>query len=170
MTGPDPETPDFTLPRIPKRFRCGGEEFVAPPLLAPSTLRRFATVHQSLVAAQGDSSMESVLDAVVTKVGDMMGMLMPGPYGKRFRQRLLAAPPAEDAVEGEEGAEPVEVVEPIDLQGEAMPALYWLMEKYGLRPTQPSSPSPNGLTDEPMDTPSGGISSTAGASAEASHI
>ena len=53
---------------------------------------------------------------------------------------------------------------PIDLMKQAIPAMYYLMECYGLRPTKPSSDSPAGSTDGQTSTPSAGISSTAGAS------
>jgi len=49
--------------------------------------------------------------------------------------------------------------DPIDLRDEAMPCFFWLMERYGLRPTQPSSASPNG-----SNTPTDDTSSTDGAS------
>lgn len=51
----------------------------------------------------------------------------------------------------------------IDVQRQLMPILYYLLEQYGVRPTQPSSDSSSGslnVTD--------GITSTAGAPTEAS--
>jgi hypothetical protein len=148
MTQPtDDGTRDFTIPMEPKRFRIDEDVFQAPAIISPIALKKLSALHASL----GDvGALTNDLDRTLDIVGDLFGLLLPGPSGGRFKERLLS----------EE--------EPIDLQRQALPALYWLLEEYGMRPTQPSSASPSGSTDGPMDTPSGGTSSTDGASPETS--
>ena len=156
MTGPaveitpDGEVKDFTLAAQPKRFRIGDDQFQAPAIMSPKALVKLGKLHAAMVESGAGETRD--IEAMLTRVGEMFRLFLPGPSGERFDERLQSE------------------TEPIDLQRQAIPIMYWLMEQYGMRPTQPSSPSPNGLTDEPTDTPSGGISSTAGASAEASHI
>lgn len=140
---------DFSLPMEPKPFRLDPDDFTAPAILAPMVLKRLAGMHSEL----GDVTTINVdnLEQVLTKVGDMFAMLLPGQPGQRFRDRLLTEGGPEDPP-------------PIDLIRQALPVLYWLLEEYGMRPTGPSSPSPAGSTDGAMDTPNGGTSSTDGAS------
>lgn len=137
---------DFSVPMDPKPFRIAPDDFEAPALLAPMMLRKLAGLHGQL----GD---QADIEATLNLVADMFALLLPGESGQRFKARLLT-----------EGADPP----PIDLTRQAMPVLYWLLEEYGIRPTEPSSPSPNGSTDGPTDTPNDGTSSTDGASAETS--
>lgn len=140
---------DFSLPMEPKPFRLDPDDFTAPAILPPMVLKRLAGMHSEL----GDVSTIGVdnLEQILTKVGDMFAMLLPGAPGERFRARLLTEGGAEDPP-------------PIDLVRQALPVLYWLLEEYGMRPTGPSSPSPSGSTDATTDTPNGGTSSTDGAS------
>jgi hypothetical protein len=154
MTGPR----DFSLPMDPKPFRIDPDDFEAPPLLAPMVLRNLGRLHTEL----GD---QADIEKTLTLVSDMFAMVLPGPSGERFRARLLTESRAADPETGRPADPP-----PIDLVRQALPVLYWLLEEYGIRPTEPSSPSPNGSTDGAQDTPSGGISSTDGASAETSAI
>jgi hypothetical protein len=140
---------DFSLPMEPKPFRLAPDDFTAPALLPPMVLKRLAAMHSELgdVSAINADNMEQILN----RIGDMFALLLPGQPGERFRARLLT--------DGGPESPP-----PIDLVRQALPVLYWLMEEYGLRPTQPSSPSPVGSTDATMDIPNGGTSSTDGAS------
>ncbi len=153
MTEPDaasPETPDFTIHREPHRFKINGDTFSAPALLAPVTLRKLA----NQAAAIGDvgtlTDAESIVKAIEA-LSEIMRALMPGPSGVIFAQRLWS--------EGGEDDPP-----PIDLMKQGIPAMYYLLECYGLRPTVPSSSSPAGSTAEQTNTPSDGISSTDGPS------
>ena len=145
MTGP--AIKDFTLANMePKQFQIDNDVFKAPAIMSPVTLAKLAKLHTEL------SVDATNVEQTLRQLGAMFKLFLPGPSGERFAERLQSE------------------TEPLDIQRQVMPALYWLLEQYGMRPTRPSSPSPNGLTDEPTDTPNGGISSTAGASAEASHI
>ncbi len=142
MTTPDPDQiRDFTISAPPHRFRVDGDVFRAPGRLSPVALKKIAGLHASL----GDmGSLSNDVGRAIEIVGDLFEVLLPGESGTRFKARLNS----------EEEA--------IDLNQQAIPILYWLLEQYGLRPTEPSSPSPVGSTDGQMDTPNGGISSTDG--------
>ena len=153
MTTPDAaETPvpDFTIRRPPIQFTIDGDTFSAPNVLSPITLRKLAAQASSIGDLGNISDIESIVKAIDV-LGEIMVALMPGASGQLFKRRL-----------GSEGGD--DEPAPIDLMGQAIPAFYFLLERYGLRPTVPSSPSPTGSTDGQTNTPSDGISSTAGAS------
>ncbi len=139
MTEPtNEEIRDFTIKRDPIQFRIDDDVFRAPAIVSPITLKRIATLHASI-----GNVTEADTDAVVgllDKVGEMFRTLLPGASGVRFADRLAS----------EE--------EPIGLLDQALPVLYYLLERYGLRPTQPSLSSPDSETDG---------DSTAGAQVEA---
>jgi hypothetical protein len=137
--GPD-AVPDFTKPREPHRFRLGGQDYAAPAIISAITLQRV----QSLIRNWEGSGEEDQRDPIagVKALADAFAVLVPGEHGKHIAERVLS----ED--------------DPVDLQGELLPCLYWLLGKYTPnRPTQPSPPSPNGST-----TASDGTFSTGGAS------
>lgn len=144
-----PTVPDFTIKREPHSFVIDGETFLAPALLAPVTLRKMAVQVGALGDLGSMTDVQSIIKAI-DAVGAVMATLMPGDSGRRFKARLESEGGEEDPT-------------PIDLMGQAIPALYYLLECYGLRPTQPSSSSPAGSTDG-ASIPSDGTSSTAGAS------
>ena len=163
MTSPDAAeprpTPDFTVPREPHTFKIDGEEFKAPAILSPITLRKLAVQASKLDELGSLSAMTDVASilAAIDALSDAMRTLMPGTYGQRFAERLNS-----EGGEAEEG-QPAPVP-PIDLMKQAMPAFFYLLECYGLRPTVPSSPLPAGSTDGSINTPSDGTPSTDGAS------
>jgi hypothetical protein len=150
MTDTEPdEVRDFTLPSKPIRFKIDDDEFAAPAIISIIVLRKIAKLYAEAgpklsALSSGDASDEQIGEALYA-IADMFKTLIPGPSGVRFAQRLLS----ED--------------EPIDLNRQAMPVLQYLLERYGMRPTQPASPSPSGSS-----TPNGGTSSTDGALSEAS--
>lgn len=169
MTDPDAAgTPDFTVKRAPIPFTIAPDTFVAPPMIGGFMLRKLAGLHAQLgpVVASMDSDEDGV-GRLMALMADMFRAMIPGPDGNRFAERLLS-----DGNPGDLEADPPVPASPpmIGLMDEAIPALYYLLERYGLRPTVPSSPSPAGSTDGQTDTPSDGTSSTAGASFAASHI
>ena len=153
MTEPDAagtQIPDFTIHREPHRFKIDNDTFSAPALLSPVTLRKLAAQAASVGDVGKLTDAESVVKAMEA-LAEIMRALMPGSSGAVFAARLWS--------EGGEDDPP-----PIDLMKQAIPAMYYLMECYGLLPTKPSSDSPAGSTDGQTSTPSAGISSTAGAS------
>jgi hypothetical protein len=169
MTAPDAAdspTPDFTVRRAPIPFTIAPDTFVAPPMIGGFMLRKLAGLHAQLgdvtaaIGSDGDA-----VEKLMTVMADMFMALLPGAAGRRFAERLLS-----DGNPGDPDADPPVPASPpmIGLMDEAMPALYYLLERYGLRPTVPSSPSPAGSTDGRTDIPSDGTSSTDGASDTAS--
>lgn len=150
MTEPDAAVPDFTLKREPISFTIDDDTFYAPALTSPITLRKLAVQAQGIDGLAGATDLDAVLKAI-SALSDIMVALMPGASGKLFKARLES--------EGGDG-EP----KPIDLLAQALPAFYYLMERKGLRPTVPSSPSPTGSTDGQTNDPSDGTSSTVGVS------
>lgn len=154
---------DFSLPMDPVRFRIDPDTFDAPALLSPMALKKAAALHGQL----GDPEQVGAdIDRTIRLVADIFAVFLPGSSGNRFRARLLT-----EGRDADPDADPPRLEPdppPIDLTRQALPALYWLLEQYGMRPTGPSSPSPNGSTDGQTDTLNGGTSSTDGASQEVS--
>lgn len=155
---------DFTVRREPHRFKIDDDLFEAPPLIGGFMLRKLAGMHAQL----GDITAvlvtdDQAIDRLMLLMADMFRALIPGPGGALFAARLFS-----DGNPGDPEADPPVPAspKPIGLMDQAMPVLYWLLERYGLRPTVPSSPSPTGSTDGATDTLSAGTSSTDGASPE----
>jgi hypothetical protein len=149
---------DFTIKRAPHSFRIDDDVFEAPAMISPVTLRRLAGLYDKFNAAAtgGASFDQDQIGQQLELMASVFKLLLPGAGGARFADRLLADPDAPDAPP------------PIDLQHQALPALYYLLECYGLRPTEPSSDSPVGSTADQTSALNGGTSSTAGASPEGS--
>jgi hypothetical protein len=166
MTQPDAAVPDFTIKRDPHQFRIDEDVFSAPAFLAPFTLKQLAVEAGSLGDLNRLTDVDSVIQAIDTTTA-VMAAFMPGESGQRFKARLESQgrPERQDPETGEMlPADP----KPIDLMQQAIPALYYLMECYGLRPTKPSSTSPDGSMDGQTNALSDGTSSTAGPSLPAS--
>lgn len=140
---------DFTIKREPITFTIDDDTFSAPPLLSPITLKKLAPLLVKVEASVNAPGLDSVV-VVIEAVEELFKILLPGPSGARFAERLES--------EGE----------PIDIMSQALPALFYLMERYGLRPTMPSGDSPSSSTEAQTAESSDGISSTDGASATAS--
>lgn len=144
MTEPtsDEEIRDFTLSMKPHKFKIDDDVFAAPAVISPVVLLHMAGLHATLggINAQTPDGLGKVLGTV----GDIFKMMLPGTSGQRFAARLEA-----------DGSDPE--TPPIDLTRQAIPALYWLLERYGLRPTVQSSPLPSdsgtgALTDGAPET------------------
>jgi hypothetical protein len=122
----DLQMKDFSLPpedAKPKPFTIGADTFFAPPVIPPVVLAELAGMASSLSEVQKGGDLMAVLEKVAT----LFDGLLTEETAPRFRERLLGR------------------TDPIDLHRQAIPILQWLMEVYGLRPTQPSSSSANGL-------------------------
>lgn len=158
MTEPTPIR-DFTLPMEPIRFRVDEDEFAAPAFLSPVVLKRFAAKFGEVQPLLADPM--GNIDAAMAGFADLFTTLIPGESGRRLKERLLSegrdADPDADPPRLE--ADPA----PIDLIRQGLPILFYLMERWGLRPTSLSSSSPDG-----SPTPSEDTSSTVGASPGAS--
>ena len=119
---------DFTRKRDRVLFRIDDDVFEAAPALPAETLSEFAaqfgTVGESESAHERFQVMTSALELV----------LLPDSY-TRFRERLR------------DRAQPIEIDQLSD-------CLVWLLEQYGLRPTQPSYSLSDGLPDPASGTSS----------------
>jgi hypothetical protein len=119
---------DFTRTRKRLVFRIDDDLFEAATALPGMTLARFAARFADIK----DTTVDKQLDVFT----DALGMVLLPDSNARFQKRL------ED------------LANPIELE-QASQVIQWLLEEYGLRPTQPSSPSSTGLP-----SPASGTSST----------
>jgi hypothetical protein len=150
------KTADFTIRRDPHTFTIDDDTFKAPSLLSSVALTRVVDVLMELGSIDGLGRDPSKIKPGLEAVGRAMKILLPGASGRRFLERLNSDPEQVD----DETGEPV--TPPIDLLRQAIPAMMFLLECYGLRPTRPSSSSSNGSTDG--NTPNVDASSMAGVS------
>lgn len=125
---------DFTIKQKKIQFRIDEDVFHAYAILGLPLLQELVQVSKSIGKMIDDQRYEGIFD-VFDK------MLYPAS-AERFRERAGAI--GDDA---------------LDVRKQLMPILHFLLEEYGVRPTQPSSDSSGSL-------PSGtsGTSSTAGSS------
>lgn len=131
----DLDIPDFSKPRNRVAFRIDDDVFEAPPVLPAMVLleytKKFHSLGQDADPAQHMDAMTGVLDLV----------LLPESYG-RFVARLS------------------DKENPIDL-AQMQQAIEYVMEAYGMRPTQPASGLPGGQpsqgsgTNSPEPSPDG---------------
>lgn len=137
---PDDDILDLSppQPRKPVRFRIGPADddvFTAAPAMPAQVSYEYARI-----AGNDDGDGLSKLQAIL----DLYGRLLVPESWERFQARLS------------------DTERPID-HDDLRRVLNGLMEKYGMRPTEPSAPSSNGQA-----SPDGGISSTATPPAEGS--
>jgi hypothetical protein len=144
---PMSEVRDFSLPMQPKPFRIDPDDFFAPPIMSAMTMRKVAELYGSVAEGEGLAAVGPTLE----KITECFRLMLPGPSGERFAARLNTPGGPDDPP-------------PIDLMRQALPVLNWIMEEYGLRPTEPSSASSDGSTGGTGTTQNGGTGSTAGAS------
>lgn len=123
-------TRDFSKPRDPIYFTLDDERFDAAPAIPGETLAEFATRFSG-----EDETSRPPMEQVQAYLSALELVLVPESYA-RFRARLS------------DRERPVELDQATDV-------ILWLMEQYGQRPTQPSSPSSDG---RPVPEP--GTSST----------
>jgi hypothetical protein len=125
---------DFSKKREPVEFQIDDDIFTAPSILPVPSMQELAEVANAIKVETDNAKLfqriTEVFDAVLTETS-----------AKRFRQRVTSK------------EEPIDVEQLVDI-------MLWLLEEYGLRPTQPSSDSSNGA----LSVTSGTLS-TAGAPA-----
>ena len=150
--------PDFTVRREFHSFRVDDDVFTAPGTIGGYQIRKIGQLHSEF-ALITDFAGET--DHMIFLVSEMFKVLLPGADGRLFAERMMS--------DGDPG-DPFTVAAGVWVLGmdQAIPILYFLLERYGLRPTVPSSPSLSGSTAGLTDGPSDGTSSTAGASLAAS--
>lgn len=130
---------DFTIRREPIRFKIDDDVFSAPPIIGGFTLKRLVGRYEEFTKIDLAKVDEKGFTEALRAMGAIFNALMPGPSGRLFAERLLLDPEAEASDAEVEGREPRL---PIDLQRQAVPAMNYLLERYGMRPTQQSSPLP----------------------------
>lgn len=162
-------TLDLTIHREPHVLTIDADEFRVPQVLAVHNLRKVISVIGDL-GGVGDLMAGSVdpnqVEGVLSALTVVFRALMPGESGRRFVERLNSqGRSAGDDVErrdGSIGRLAEDDPEPLDLMRQVLPALMWLLEVYGLRPTTPSSTS--AATSNDGTSQNDGTSSGAGAS------
>lgn len=101
-----------------------GDTFVAPAKIPPIRLADISTLAAEIGKAE---KLRQKLEAIA----DVFDQILTPESAPRFRERILSN-------DGDVA---------FDLNEQVMPLLQWLMEEYGLRPTQPSPPSSDGPSD-----------------------
>lgn len=123
---------DFTRKRSPVTFRIDSDLFEAAAALPGETLVQFAKRFSDVGSTPDTDRLDVILDA--------LSMVLLPESAARFAKRFS------------------DLENPIELE-QASEVVVWLLERYGLRPTQPSSGSVTGLLN-----PESGTSSTDGQS------
>lgn len=128
------EIKDFTIRKKTIPFRIDNDVFHATAILSIPMMQNLVRVSRDLGEMMKNDDY-SAMEMLFTE------LLLP-PHGERFAQRLKSKD-----------------VDAIDVKRQVLPIMHYLLEQYGLRPTQLSSDSSAGL-------PSGtdGTSFTAGSS------
>jgi hypothetical protein len=125
---------DFTRERHRLQFTIDGDIFEAAPALPGKTLTEFAKRFTDV----SDANLEDRLDIFAEALNMVLLPDSAALFSKRFE----------------------DLARPIELE-QASDVIVWLLEAYGLRPTQPSSPSSSGppnpepgtsSTDVPLPT------------------
>lgn len=120
---------DFSRKRTPITFTIDGDVFEAAPRLPADTFVEFVTLYNDRVSADTLAQQLALLKQAIELV------LLPESW-ERFSARLK------------------DKARPID-DDQISDVVLWLLEEYGLRPTQPSQPASDGPT-----SPEPGTSST----------
>lgn len=128
------QTRDFSRPRNKIVFTIDGDVFEAAPVMPAQTLMEFAGHFANIGEAPGDN-----LDAMR---GLLEMVLLPDSY-LRLSERMRSK------------SNPIDIVQVSDV-------ISWLLERYGLRPTQPSSSSADGSPSPESGTSSTGTTPDAG--------
>lgn len=132
-----PAARDFSRPRKRLVFTIDGETFEAAPVLPGDVYAAFVTRYNGTADAETYQQQHDYLK------GALELALLPDSY-ERFAARLA------------DKANPIDDDQMADV-------ILWLLEAYGLRPTQPSQPSSDG-----QQSPASGMSSTASSQPAAS--
>lgn len=133
MDGDDQiEIKDFTLRVKRYGFKIDNDVFRAHAALGLPAMQDLIAMSKGI-----GNAMQTGEYSAITEI---FKQLLDEPSGQRFAQRVTARGP--DA---------------IDVRNQLLPVIYWLLEKHGLRPTQPSSVSSTG-----SPSGAGGTTSTPG--------
>jgi hypothetical protein len=127
---------DFTLDAPEIKFAIAGENFDASPALSAVLLQQISDIVD--VFTDSDDKTLSMIDKI-NKLIEFCDAILIGDSKERFAK----------------------IAPGLDLQRQIMPLLYWLLEAYGIRPTEVSSDS---SATSPTETD--GTTSTVGSSTE----
>lgn len=128
---------DFTKAKKQVRFRIDVDVFEAPSVLPIPVLQQLAGSADALKA--GGASSAETLDQVI----GIFDIILLDASAAKLRERIASKD------------------NPVDLE-QLMDIMLWLLEVYGLRPTQESSDSSAGLPTETSGTPSAAGAPSAG--------
>jgi hypothetical protein len=123
---------DFTRKRRPVYFMLGDEKFDCAPALPVETTQMIVRIAKSITDENALGSLNEFFAEVLL-----------GDGAERIRAAMA------------DKTEPLETTQATEI-------LYWLLEVYGLRPTQPSSDSSSGSETGGAGTPSTDGASVAG--------
>lgn len=117
---------DFSAPSEPVRFKIDADVFEAPTVLPIPVMQELVGVADKLKNLGEDpqalNALTEVFDTILTDAS-----------AKRFRERVASK------------EQPIGIQQIIDI-------MLWLLEVYGLRPTEPSSDSSSGHPDATSGT------------------
>lgn len=116
-TGADDGEKDFTRAHARITFRIDGDRFEAARALPGRTLTEFAKRFSAIGKMATEQQVDGILEA--------LGLVLLPDSATRISKRLG------------------DLENPVELE-QAMEVMMWLLGKYGLRPTQPSSNSASG--------------------------
>jgi hypothetical protein len=131
---------DFSLDVKPIKFAADGERYECHPALSVPMMQQIVQLTRDGVVKIDEANIEHSVRVLTA----LFGAIMLPDSAERFNARLT----------GEAG-------KPLDLRRQVVPILQHILERYGLRPTEPSSDSSPGSDDETT-----GTASTVGASTE----
>jgi len=119
---------DFSGTAEPVRFKIDNDVFEAPAVLPIPVMQELVNVADRMKNLGHDSA---ALNAIV----EVFNVILTDASARRFGERIASK------------SEPIGIRQVIDI-------MMWLLEAYGLRPTEPSSDSSTGLPGESDGTPS----------------
>lgn len=142
---------DFSYSPKPIRFRADDDVFTGKPVISLATMQQLAGVVRAGVLDESNLTPDSVnaetVKLVIDRIAGLFDMLLESESANVMRSRLR-----ED-----------EGYRALDIRRQVIPALHYVLERHGLRPTRPSSDFSAG-----SPSVSAGTSSTAGAPAPGS--
>lgn len=140
------EIVDFSFSPKPIRFTMDGDTFNCHPILGLGAMQQLVNVVKTGIKFDDDDPAKA--NETLDKLVKIFEVLMMPESAELFKKRLMGDPKSG---------------QPLDLKHQVMPSLHYVMERHGLRPTQPSSDSSSGSPEE-----TDGTDSTAGVSSGAS--
>jgi len=128
---------DFSYNPKPIQFKMDGDVYECYPILAPTTMQDLGKIIRS-GGVSVDPNDEGAIEATLTKITQIFEQLMEPASALKMNSRILGK--NLDPNLPDDAPKP----RPVDLMHQVLPALRYIMEQHGLRPTQPLSDSPSG--------------------------